>query len=93
MVGLDESQDTGIRPHTASLRLPFVAMIDIIFALYPLLFGLFILVLVGKRKKPALGPYPPGPKGYPVLGNVLDLPMGVPIWESLTSLTRHYGTL
>ena len=67
-------------------------MIDIIFALYPLLFGLFILALVGKRKKPTLS-YPPGPKGYPILGNVLDLPMNVPIWESLTSLTRHYGTL
>ena len=66
-------------------------MIDI-FALYPLLFGVFILALVGKRRKPTL-PYPPGPKGYPILGNVLDLSMSVPIWESLTSLTSRYGTL
>ena len=66
-------------------------MIDIS-ALYPLLFGAFIFALVRKRKRPA-SPYPPGPKGYPILGNVLDLPKNVPIWESLTSLKNRYGTL
>ena len=61
------------------------------FVLYPLLFCVFVVALVWKRKRPAL-PYPPGPKGYPILGNVLDLPMNAPLWENITSLTRHYGT-
>ena len=58
--------------------------------LYPLLLGPLILVLVRKWKRPAL-PYPPGPKGYPILGNVLDLSMSVPIWESITSLSNSCG--
>ena len=59
--------------------------------LYPLLFCLLILALVRKWKRASL-PYPPGPKGYPILGNVLDLTMAVPIWEDITSLTNSYGT-
>ena len=64
-------------------------MIDIS-ALYPLLFGVFIFALVWKRKKSTL-PYPPGPKGYPILGNVLDLTKGVPLWEDVASLANRYG--
>ena len=60
--------------------------------LYPLLLGPLILVLVRKWKKPAL-PYPPGPKGYPILGNVLDLSTSVSVWESITSLSTSYGAL
>ena len=75
----------------APLHSPFVTMIGIS-ALYPLLFGVFILALVWKRKRPTLS-YPPGPKGYPILGNVLDLTMGAPIWEDITSLSTRHGTL
>jgi len=60
--------------------------------LYPLLFGVFVFVLVRKLKRPSL-PYPPGPKGYPILGNVLDLTATIPIWEDITSLANRYGTL
>ena len=62
------------------------------FTLYPLLFGIFVVASFCKWKKPTL-PYPPGPKGYPILGNVLDLPVNVPLWEKITSLTHRYGTL
>jgi len=60
--------------------------------LYPLVFGALTLALVRKWKGPSM-PYPPGPKGYPILGNVLDLTMSVPIWEGITSLANRYGTL
>ena len=38
-------------------------------------------------------PYPPSPRGYPLIGNVLDLATGAPIWESLASLADREGTL
>ena len=66
-------------------------MIDIS-VLYPLLFGVFILAIIRKWKRPSL-PYPPGPKGYPILGNALDLTTTVPIWEDITSLANSYGML
>ena len=56
--------------------------------LYTLLLCVFILVLARKRRKHGL-PYPPGPKGYPLLGNALDLPASIPIWENLTSLAGY----
>ena len=59
--------------------------------IYPLLLFITLFVLVGRRKKPAL-PYPPGPKGYPILGNVLDLPVNVPSWENFVSLANNHGT-
>ena len=43
-----------------------------------------------KRPKSAL-PYPPGPKAYPFIGNALDFPLGVPLWEGLTDLAKKYG--
>ena len=49
--------------------------------LYSLLFGIIVLALVRKRKRPSL-PYPPGPNGHPILGNALDLTTGIPIWEA-----------
>ena len=59
--------------------------------IYPLLFSAFALAVVKKWRGSAL-PYPPGPKGYPILGNALDLIMSVPIWEGITSLANRYGT-
>ena len=61
-------------------------MLDTIL-LYTLPLCIFILALARKWRKHGL-PYPPGPKGYPILGNVLDLPASIPIWESLTSLAN-----
>ena len=81
---------TGIRFRTASLHFLLVAMIDTS-ALYSLLFCVLIFALARKWKRSPL-PYPPGPKGYPILGNVLDLSTSVPIWENFTSLSNRLGT-
>jgi len=59
--------------------------------LLPLFLCVFILALARKWKRPAL-PYPPGPKGYPIFGNVLDLRMSSPIWENITALSNRHGT-
>ena len=76
-------------PRTMPLHSVSVTMLDFS-VLYPLLLCVPILFLARRRRTPAL-PYPPGPKGYPILGNVLDLPLSVPIWESLTSLANSQG--
>lgn len=80
----------GIKPATVPVRPLFATMIDIS-TLIPLLSGALIVALVRKWKKPTL-PYPPGPKGYPILGNALDLATGVPLWEAVTLLANRHGT-
>jgi hypothetical protein len=60
--------------------------------LYPLPLCALIFALISKWRKPTLQ-YPPGPKHYPILGNVLDLPMNAPIWESFLSLANRQGML
>ena len=75
VAALSNRQD--MRLHCAPAPPP--AAMHSLFVLYPLVLCVFVLILARKRKKRTF-PYPPGPKGYPVLGNVLDLPMNVPIW-------------
>jgi hypothetical protein len=48
------------------------------------------LAIVRRRWTSKRPPYPPGPKGYPIIGNVFDFPEN-PIWEGLTRMAREYG--
>ena len=36
-------------------------------------------------------PVPPGPRGYPLIGNVLDVLQDVPIWKGFISIAQKYG--
>jgi hypothetical protein len=51
--------------------------------------GLFL------RKQRALktAPYPPGPRGYPIVHNLLDIPTGKTPWADYAELGKKYGTL
>ena len=50
------------------------------------------LALIWKRKRSgAKLPFPPGPKGLPLLGNVLDIPKDVPIWVAFTSTAQKFS--
>ncbi|KAG6833863.1 hypothetical protein H0H87_011797 [Tephrocybe sp. NHM501043] len=50
--------------------------------------GLFILRKVARRAQRA--PLPPGPKGYPLIGNVLDMP-STQEWVTFTKWGEQYG--
>src|SRR5258708_10448078 len=44
-----------------------------------------------RRRNPARLPYPPGPKGYPIIGNLLDIPNAF-IYKRLREMSRDLGT-
>lgn len=49
------------------------------------------LSLARKRWASRHPPFPPGPKGYPIIGNLLDFPEN-PIWEGLTKMAQEHDT-
>lgn len=44
-----------------------------------------------RRRRSHSFPLPPGPKGLPVIGNVLDIPRGPPLWEGSMMLGGQYS--
>ena len=48
------------------------------------------LAVLRRRWAQSRPPYPPGPKGYPVIGNVLDLPKD-PVWEGYAAMAKEHG--
>jgi hypothetical protein len=47
-------------------------------------------ILLREKRTSGSLPYPPGPKGYPIMGNIFDLPEN-PLWEGLTKMAQDYG--
>jgi len=52
-----------------------------------------VSVLAFRRWRKPTSSYPPGPRGYPILGNALDLSQNLSLWENLTSLANRHGML
>ncbi|KAG1855191.1 cytochrome P450 [Suillus subalutaceus] len=52
--------------------------------------GLYLVKQVVIKKNPT--PYPPGPRGWPLIGNVLDMPRIKP-WLTFTKWGRKYGDI
>ncbi|KAG2119058.1 cytochrome P450 [Suillus discolor] len=52
--------------------------------------GAYLLMRVFKKKQPA--PYPPGPPGLPLVGNVLDMPQAKP-WLTFMEWGQKYGDI
>ncbi|KAK7682349.1 hypothetical protein QCA50_014554 [Cerrena zonata] len=55
-----------------------------------LLFGLFLLKRIIKTKRP--GPFPPGPKGLPLIGNILDMPRSYE-WLTFSKWANRWGNI
>ena len=85
-----DSYSSWQHPGYKTSRTSFVTMFDPPVIVYSLLLFIPIFIIARKWKKPIL-PHPPGPKGYPILGNVLDLPMNAPMWENFGSLAKDHG--
>ena len=54
------------------------------------LYVICLTVLRGSRRNSKRLPYPPGPKGYPVIGNLLDAPTDKP-WLTYDEWGKTYG--
>jgi hypothetical protein len=50
----------------------------------------FILLAIWERRRISKLPYPPGPKGLPLIGNVLDIPTSRE-WLTYAQWSRQYG--
>lgn len=48
------------------------------------------LALMRKKLASRRLAYPPGPKGYPIVGNVFDFPQN-PVWEGLARMAKEYS--
>jgi len=53
-------------------------------------FVTLILVEFGRRIRRKCQRYPPGPTGYPILGNIFDVPVVGP-WNYFEALSKKYG--
>lgn len=53
---------------------------------------LFASYVVRKIQRRSLGPLPPGPKGWPIIGNILDIPQKNS-WLTYSEWRRKYGDI
>ncbi|KAK7678444.1 hypothetical protein QCA50_018504 [Cerrena zonata] len=51
--------------------------------------SIIFLKWIKRIYKPSL-PLPPGPKGYPIIGNMLDVPSVMP-WKAFQEWSKTYG--
>jgi hypothetical protein len=60
---------------------PYLSLVSVVF-------GCAALVPLARRR--SRSHLPPGPKGYPIVGNLLDLPP-THVWEKFGAWGRQYG--
>jgi hypothetical protein len=68
------------------MQFPSITVVDCLVVLTSIY---FVLVLRDHRKRRGL-PYPPGPRSWPIIGNLLDLPNQRP-WVAYAEMSKKYG--
>ncbi|KAG1719685.1 cytochrome P450 [Suillus lakei] len=53
--------------------------------------GAYLIKLAFKKKNPV--PYPPGPRGWPVIGNVPDMQPHIKLWLTFAEWGKKYGDI
>jgi hypothetical protein len=55
--------------------------------------SIFLYLIVNFRDHRRRGgvPYPPGPRPWPIIGNLLDIPKSKP-WSAYGDMSKTYGT-
>ena len=71
--------------------LPISSMLSIPSLWVALLVIAASLLLAYRKRRNARLPYPPGPKGYPVIGNVFDIPQDVPLWKAAVPMGKTHS--
>lgn len=60
------------------------------FQILDVTFAGLALYLVGRIVRGMSVPFPPGPPGWPLIGNLLDVPIDAP-YKALGAMSRKYG--
>ena len=66
-------------------------MLSFSLPVFVLLVVALLLFLMHRRRRNSRLPYPPGPKGLPVVGNTFDVPQDVPLWKAAMSIGANYS--
>ena len=68
------------------MRVPHITAVD---CLILSLFAYLLLVLRDHRRRRGI-PYPPGPRSWPIIGNLLDAPKQSP-WAAYADMSKKHG--
>lgn len=65
--------------------------VNLLYALTAVVLAVVVRRRLKRQRRSRSFPLPPGPKGLPIIGNVLDIPQGLPLWEGSLALGRQYS--
>lgn len=50
-----------------------------------------LALALGWQRSGTQPPYPPGPRGYPLVGSILKVPRDAPMWKGFVSIAEKFG--